>query len=247
MLPPSQEATVPSTWNQQLCDISPRNKGTTSTAGTALAAALVVMNPWFLQLPHATGSDEFSSPSHPAGHVLAHARHMGQLWVSSPRLWEGAWATLMGFTGGCPLVPRGCATSSQTLCGSLSSLPAAKWLLQLIYWAKAETGPYIRTPHGLPWPCCPCNALWGRKKAGLQPEQDSNEFLVTEGPVGSGPWLLTAAPHALQVAQMPSWGPGPGLSASRIPGKQAQGVYVEGPSSAHSGGLTAAYCFIEAR
>lgn len=34
---------------------------------------------------------------------------------------------------------------------------------------------------------------------------------------------------------MPSQEPGPGSSASRIPGIQVLGMYVEGPSSAHSG------------
>ena len=64
--------------------------------------------PSSLQLPHVAGSDGFSaSPPCPAGRVLSCARHMGQLWVSGPRLWEGAWASLVGFTGGGLLVPRG--------------------------------------------------------------------------------------------------------------------------------------------
>ena len=178
-----------------------------------------------MQLPRAAGSDEFAPPPRPAGRVPACARHVGQLWVSGPRLWDGAWATLVGFTGGCPLVPRGHTAASRTPRGSLSSLPAPRLLAQLVYAAKAETGVDGRTPHGVPWPCCPCSALWGGKAADLQPgqqqaiEQDSNEFLVTAGPAGSGPWLLTTACRASWVAQMPSRGPGPGSSASRIPGK----------------------------
>lgn len=133
---------MPSTWNQRLCDISPGAKGTAgnvNTAGATSAAALLATNPRFLQLRRATGSDEFAPPPRPAGRVLACARHMGQLWVSGPRLWAGAWATLMGFAGGCPLVPRGHTTASQTPCGSLGSLPAPRLLAQLVYGAKAET------------------------------------------------------------------------------------------------------------
>ena len=244
--PPPRESTMPSTWNQRLCDISPGAKGTTGNASARVlpvqsAAALVVTSPRFLQLPRATGSDEFAPPPRLAGPVLACARHMGQLWVSGPRLREGAWATLMWFTGGCPLVSCGHTTASRTPRGSLSSLPAPRLLAQLVYGAKAETGAQGCTPHRVPWPCCPCNTLWGGKTADLQPEQQqaieqySNEFLVTEGPAGSGPWLLTTARRASWVAEMPSQGPGPGSSASRIPGKWARGTYAEGPSSAHSG------------
>lgn len=99
------------------------------------------------------------------------------------------------------------------------------------------------------------NAMWAGKFADLQPEQqqatkqDSNDFLFTEGSVVSGPcrlptaprlmtmtlWLQTTANCASWVAQLSSQGPGLGLSASRIPGNQAQGISVEGPSSAQSG------------
>lgn len=99
------------------------------------------------------------------------------------------------------------------------------------------------------------NAVWGGKLAGLQPEQqqaikqDSNDFLFTEGPVVSGPcllpvapWLMTMTPRlptmtscASLMAQLSSQEPGLGLSASRIPRNQAQGISVEGPSSAQSG------------
>lgn len=236
---------MPSAQNQPLCDISPSNKGTVGTvspAGTTSAAALVVTSPRFLQLSRAVdGSHEISPASRSAGPVLACDQRVGELWVSGPRLWQGAWATLTGFTKRCPLVPCGHATASQTPGGSLTSLAAPRLLAQLLYGAKAETEVDGCTSHGVPWPCCPCSALWGGKTADLQPEQQqaikqsTNDFLVTEAPAGSGPWLLSTASHASWVAQMPSQVPGRGLSASRIPGEQAQGIYVEGPSSAHSG------------
>lgn len=36
---------------------------------------------------------------------------------------------------------------------------------------KQKRGVDGRTPHGVPWPCCPYSALWGGKTADLQPEQ----------------------------------------------------------------------------
>lgn len=133
------------------------------------------------------------------------------------------------------------ATASPTPCGSLRSWPAPRLLAQLLYGAQAETGAHARPPQGVPWPCCLCSALWGGKRADLQPEpqhaveQDSHEFLVTEGPAGSGPWLTSTACRAWWVAPMPVQEPGPGSSASRTPGKQARGTYAEGPSSVRSG------------
>jgi len=105
---PPLESTVPSTRNQPLCDISHGAKGSLGSgtaAGTTSAAALLATSSRFLQLPRAAGSHEFSPRPGPAGRVLAGVRHVGQLWVSGPRLWEGAGAALVGFTGGCSLFP----------------------------------------------------------------------------------------------------------------------------------------------
>ena len=121
--PPPLETTVPSPRNQRHCDISPVAKGTTGTAspvGTLSAAALVVTSPRFWQLAHAAGSDAFAPAPHPAGPVLACARRLGQLWVSG-RGSGRELGNLMGFPGGCLLVPRGHTTASSAPCGSLGS------------------------------------------------------------------------------------------------------------------------------
>jgi len=94
--------TVPSTQNQPLCDISHGDKGSLGSmtaAGTTSAAALLATSSHFLQLPRAAGSHEFAPRPRPAGHVLAGTRHAEQLWVSGPRLWEGAGPAFVGFTG----------------------------------------------------------------------------------------------------------------------------------------------------
>ena len=121
--PPPLETTAPSPRNQRHCDISPVAKGTTGTAspvGSLSAAALVVTSPRFWQLAHAAGSDAFAPAPHPAGPVLACARRLGQLWVSG-RGSGRELGNLMGFPGGCLLVPRGHTTASSAPCGSLGS------------------------------------------------------------------------------------------------------------------------------
>lgn len=148
----------------------------------------------------------------------------------------------MEFTGRCLLVAQCHTTASQTPCGHLRPLSAAGLPAQLAYRTKPETGQMNRCmPHRVPWPCYPCSTLWGRERADLQPqqqqaiEQDSNEFLLTERPAGSSPWLLTTTSSASWVAEMPCQGPGPGWSAFSRPQKLARCTYAEGPSSAHSG------------
>lgn len=49
------------------------------------------------------------------------------------------------------------------------------------------------------------------------------------------PWIQTMMNCTSSVSHLSSQDPGLGLSASRIPGNQAQGMSVEGPSSALSG------------
>ena len=147
----------------------------------------------------------------------------------------------MGFPGGCPLVPCGHTSASPAPRGSLGSLQHPGCWHNSPAGPKQKRGRTPARPHGAPWPRCPCSAPWGGQRADLQPEQqraieqDGDEFLVTGGPAGCGPWRLTPAPRASWGAQTPSQGPGPGSSASRFPGQQARGTYAEGPSSAHSG------------
>ena len=94
-------------------------------------------------------------------------------------------------------------------------------------------------PHGFPRPVWPClvgrEDGWPSAATAQAIQQHSKEFLVTEGAAGFGPWLCTTACRASWVAQMPSQGPGPGSSASRLSWKEARRTSAGAPSSAHSG------------
>lgn len=112
-------------------------------------------------------------------------------------------------------------------------------------WGSSRNRQTDAWPRQFPGPAVfATKALWGGKLADLQPAQqqaftqDSNDFLLSEGSVGSGPCVLPLAHHASWVAQMSCQGLGPGLElpVSVVSGHhQYLCMSVEGPSSAHSG------------
>lgn len=193
------------------------------------------MSPHFLQLIHATGSDGFAVPPCPTGHVWICAQHMAHLWVSGLRLLEVVWTTFEG----CSLSPLAPLQFCEPHAGAWDS--------------SRNRGGHTHTPWDslalLSMQTMPSGeGSWLTFNLSSS-KPSSNNFLFTEGPVVSGPCLLPIAPWLMTmtpwlqtmanctplVAQPFSQEPGPGLSASRIPGNQAQGISVEGPSSAQSG------------
>lgn len=196
-----------------------------NSVGTTLAAALEVTRSLALQLTCVSDHNDFAVHPHPTGSVRACT---WQLWVSCPSLdLRRPRQRLRGFPEDARLPPV-----FKTLGRSLSLSPAPRLLAPLVYGAQAETGRHMPRPTHL-WPCWLCNQSLVQAFS-----QDSNDFLLTDRPVVSGPWVVPWAPHALWVAQMSCQGLGPG---QELPVSVATGTHlcpcmsVEGPFSTHSG------------